>query len=91
MLAWKKDAVMYEVKIKQYSKVATFKAVEKNLQRLKDFDIEILWLRPIRPIRKAKRKGGLSFYYAGKYYKAVKFEFETLKDFKRLVDALPSL
>jgi len=54
---------------------------------LKDFDIEILWLMPIRPIR----KGGLSFYYAGKYYKAVDFEFETLKDFKRLVDALPSL
>jgi len=43
------------------------------------------------PNKKSQKKRRLMFLLCGKYYKAVNFEFETLKDFKRLVDALPSL
>lgn len=85
--AWSKDAVMYEVNIRQYSKEGTFKAVEKDLERLKDLGVDILWLMPIHPIGAAKRKGSLGSYYAVRDYKAVNPDFGTMQDFKDLVNA----
>jgi len=53
---WAKDAVIYEVNIRQFSPEGTFKAVEKELPRLKDLGIDILWLMPIFPIGEMNRK-----------------------------------
>jgi len=84
---WSKDAIMYEVNIRQYSPEGTFKAVEKDLDRIKKLGVDILWLMPIHPIGDAKRKGSLGSYYAVKDYKAVNPGFGTLQDFKDLVEA----
>lgn len=88
---WSKDAVMYEVNVRQYSEEGTFKAVEKDLERLKNLGVDILWLMPIHPIGEAKRKGSLGSYYAVKDYKAVNPNFGTMQDFKDLVNACHAL
>lgn len=83
---WSKNATIYEVNIRQYTKEGTFKAFKKHLPRLKKMGIDILWLMPINPIGKKNRKGTLGSYYAVKDYHKVNPEFGTLEDLKSLVD-----
>jgi len=82
---WTKNAVIYEVNIRQYSKEGTFKAFEKDLPRLKEQGIDILWIMPVHPIGQKERKGKLGSYYAVKDYRGINPEFGTLEDFKQLV------
>ncbi len=83
---WSKDAVLYEVNIRQYTPEGTFKAFETHLPRLKELGVEILWIMPIGPISEKNRKGSLGSYYAVKDYKGINPEFGTLEDFKNLVN-----
>lgn len=82
---WSKNAVIYEVNIRQYTSEGTFKAFAKHLPRLKDLGVDILWLMPIHPIGEKNRKGTLGSYYAVKDYYGVNPEFGTMEDFKKLV------
>jgi len=83
---WSKNAVIYEVNIRQYSDSGTFKAFEKHLPRLKDLGIDILWFMPVNPIGVPNRKGELGSYYSVADYLAVNPEFGTIGDFKRIID-----
>lgn len=82
---WVKDAVMYEVNIRQFSTEGTFNAFVSHLPRLKQLGIEILWFMPIHPIGIENRKGELGSYYSVLDYKDVNPEFGTMNDFKALV------
>ncbi|MCH2022101.1 MAG: alpha-amylase family glycosyl hydrolase [Saprospiraceae bacterium] len=82
---WSKNATMYEVNIRQYSKEGTFKAFQKDLKRIKDLGIDILWFMPIHPIGQKNRKGTEGSYYSVKDYKAVHADYGTIEDFKALV------
>lgn len=84
-LEWSRNAVVYEVNIRQYTSEGTFKAFEAHLPRLKELGVDVLWFMPIYPISEHNRKGTLGSYYAIKDYKAVNPEFGTLDDFKSLV------
>jgi glycosidase len=81
-----KNAVLYEVNIRQYTPEGTFKAFETHLPRLKELGVDILWIMPIHPISLKNRKGSLGSYYAVKDYKAINPEFGTMEDFKNLVN-----
>ena len=83
---WSKNANIYEVNIRQYSKEGTFKAFEEHLPRLKKMGVDILWLMPVFPISEKNRKGSLGSYYAVKDYRDVNPEFGTMEDFEHLVD-----
>lgn len=78
--------VLYEVNIRQYTEEGTFKAFEKQLQRLKDTGVNILWFMPIHPISEVDRKGTLGSYYSVKDYMDVNPEFGSMNDFKHLVN-----
>lgn len=82
---WSKNAVIYEVNVRQYTPEGTFKAFEKHLPELKKLGVDILWLMPINPIGKLNRKGSLGSYYSVSDYKAVNPEFGTVADLKELV------
>ena len=82
---WSKNATIYEVNVRQFSKEGTFKAFEKDIPRLKKMGVDILWLMPINPIGMKNRKGSLGSYYAVRDYKAVNPEFGNMDDFKHLV------
>jgi len=88
---WSKDAVIYEVNIRQYSDEGTFNAFTKRLPELKEMGIDILWLMPIHPIGEENRKGTLGSYYAVKDYLKVNPEFGTEDDFRNLVNAAHGL
>ncbi len=83
---WSNNSTIYELNIRQFSKEGTFKAVQKDVPRLKDLGVEIVWFMPIHPIGEKNRKGSLGSYYAVKDYKAVNPEFGTMQDFKDLVN-----
>jgi len=51
---WKHTTNIYEVNVRQFSKEGTFKAVEKELPRLKRMGVETLWFMPITPIAQKK-------------------------------------
>lgn len=83
---WTKDAVIYEVNIRQYTEEGTFSAFAEHLQELKDMGITTLWFMPIHPISETKRSGELGSYYSITDYRAVNPEFGTEEDFAALVE-----
>ncbi|MBC7652010.1 MAG: alpha-amylase, partial [Deinococcales bacterium] len=84
--AWIMQSNIYEVNIRQYTKEGTFKAFEKNLDRLKEMGVQTLWFMPINPIGIKDRKGALGSYYAVSNYTAINPEYGTLADWKELVE-----
>ncbi len=88
--AWIMQSNIYEVNIRQYTKEGTFKAFEKNLDRLKEMGVQTLWFMPINPIGIKDRKGALGSYYAVSNYTAINPEYGTLADWKALVEAAHS-
>ena len=87
---WVKNATIYELNIRQFSQEGTFKAIEKQLPRLKKIGINIIWLMPVQPIGVVNRKGSLGSYYSVKDYLKVNPEFGTDEDFRSLVKAIHS-
>ncbi|TRZ75892.1 MAG: alpha-amylase [Bacteroidetes bacterium] len=82
---WTRNAVIYEVNVRQYTPEGTFNAFEQDLPRLKALGVNILWLMPVNPIGIKNRKGTLGSYYSVKDYLAINPEFGTKDDFRALV------
>ena len=85
--AWSKNATIYELNTRQFTREGTFRAAERHLPRLKALGVDILWLMPIHQIGEVNRKGTLGSPYAVKNYLSVNPEFGTLDDLRHLVDA----
>ncbi|GJQ20057.1 MAG: hypothetical protein HBSIN02_04120 [Bacteroidia bacterium] len=85
---WVKDAVIYEVYLRSFSKEGTFKALERKIPELKDLGVTVLWLMPIHPVGTLHRKGTLGSPYAVMDYYAINPEFGTLDDFRSLVNTV---
>ena len=82
---WVKDAVIYEVYLRSFSKEGTLKALEVRIPELKKLGVTILWLMPIHPVGKIHRKGTLGSPYSVQDYYGINPEFGTLEDFQSLV------
>jgi glycosidase len=82
---WVKDAVIYEVYLRSFSKEGTLKALEARIPELKKLGVTVTWLMPIHPVGKINRKGSLGSPYSVQDYYAVNPEFGTLDDFESLV------
>jgi cyclomaltodextrinase / maltogenic alpha-amylase / neopullulanase len=89
-LAWSYNQSIYEVNTRQYSKEGTFKAVEKDIQRIKEMGVGIIWLMPVHPIGIINRKGTLGSYYSVRDYLAVDSSYGTIADLKSLVKIVHS-
>ena len=50
------NAVIYEANIRQYSDEGTFEAFTRDIPKLKELGVKIIWLMPVYPISKKKRK-----------------------------------
>lgn len=82
---WSRNAVIYEVNLRQYTDSGTVTAFARELPRLKDLGVDILWFMPVYPISEKNRKGELGSYYAVKDYTAFNPEFGTIEQFKDVV------
>lgn len=88
---WVKDAVIYEVNLRQGTPERNLKGMQRQLPRLKDLGVDIIWLMPVHPISELNRKGELGSYYAVADYKGVNPEFGTTEDIKEFVRTAHSL
>jgi glycosidase len=85
--AWSQTAVIYEVNVRQYTPEGTLRALLPHLPRLQRLGVDILWIMPVQPIGKLKRKGTLGSYYSISNYRAINPEYGTEADFKAVVDS----
>ncbi|MDE6321348.1 MAG: alpha-amylase [Muribaculaceae bacterium] len=83
---WSRNAVIYEVNLRQYTDSGKVTDFAKELPRLKELGVDILWFMPIHPISELNRKGELGSYYAVKDYKAFNPEYGTIDEFKQVVE-----
>lgn len=89
---WSKNAVMYELNVRQFSEKGDFASVLPHLPRLKnDLGVDVIWLMPIHPIGEKNRKGEMGSYYSIRDYKGINPEFGTSEDFQLLVDSIHAL
>ena len=77
--------MIYEANIRQYSESGKFQDFTKDIYKLKDLGVKIIWLMPIHPISKTNRKGTLGSYYSISDYKAVNPEFGNKDDLDELI------
>jgi glycosidase len=84
---WTKNASLYQINTRHFTKEGTFRAATEHLPRLKELGVDILWLMPIHPIGEKNRKGTLGSPYSVQDYFAVNPEFGTLEDLKYFVDS----
>ncbi len=82
---WSKNAVLYEVNVRQFTPEGTFNAFAEHLPRLKKLGVNVLWFMPVTPIGVKNRKEPLGSYYSVKDYMNVNPEFGTLDDFKKVI------
>lgn len=82
---WVRDAVIYEIFPRNFSREGNFNAITAQLDRLKELGITILWLMPIHPIGQEKKKGSVGSPYAARDYYAINPDYGTREDLQRLV------
>ncbi|MEQ1746376.1 MAG: alpha-amylase family glycosyl hydrolase [Saprospiraceae bacterium] len=84
---WAAGCVLYECNVRQFSPQGNFEGVRKQLPRLKKLGVDVLWLMPVHPIGKERRKGPLGSPYSVRDYYAVNPDYGTADDLKKLVQA----
>lgn len=83
---WARNAVIYECNIRQFSSSGDFQGAKRELLRLKNLGIDVVWLMPIFPIGLENRKGQLGSPYSVRDFLAVNPDYGTLDDLRELVD-----
>lgn len=96
---WSKNAVIYEMNVRQHSPVGDLRSAAADLARIKQLGVDIVWLMPVHPIGEVNRKGGenkdnylvqpgsssLGSPYSVQDYKALNPDYGTWEDFDAFV------
>jgi glycosidase len=85
---WSRDAVLYELNVRQFSDDGTFSAIEERVDELAALGVDVIWFMPIHPIGVVNRKGTLGSYYSIKDFMDVNPEFGDMDDFRSLVSSI---
>ncbi len=88
---WTKSAVLYELNTRNFSKEGNFEGVTKQLPRLRDLGIDVIWLMPVHPIGEKNRKGTLGSPYSVRDFKKINPDFGSETDLKKLVSTAHDL
>ena len=88
---WARDAVIYEINVRQFTPEGTFNALGGHLARLDSLGVDILWLMPVQPIGVKGRKGELGSYYAVSDYRQTNPEFGSPAELKAVIDSAHAL
>lgn len=86
-----RNLVIYEIYVRNHSAEGTFDAVTRDLPRIRQMGVDVVWLMPIHPIGKLNKKGSLGCPYSIQDYRQVNPEYGTLEDFKQLCQAAHAL
>ena len=88
---WSRDAVIYQINTRQFTPEGTFAAAQKQLPRLKDLGVDILWLMPVQEIGLKNRKGTLGSPYSIRDYQSVSADYGDLESLKQFIAAAHGL
>ena len=80
-----RNKVIYQVFPRQYSKTHDFNGVIKDLDRIKDLNVDYLYLLPIHPIGEVARKGSVGSPYSIKDYRSINKDYGGASDFIKLI------
>ena len=83
----KGNEIIYQIFVRNYSEEGTFQAVQKDLPRLKELGVDIIYLMPIHEIGIKNRKGSWGSPYAIKDYYSISKDLGTKEDFVSLINA----
>jgi len=86
-----RSLVIYEIYVRSHSPQGTFQGVTDDLPRIKSLGVDVVWLMPIHPIGRVRRKGSLGCPYAIADYYSVNPEYGSLADFTHLVESAHAL
>lgn len=81
-----RNQVIYSVFVRNHTPEGTFEGVRRDLPRIRELGVDIIWLMPIHPTGAQARKGTLGSPYAIRDYLAVNPEYGSMEDFRRLVE-----
>ena len=81
-----RNQIIYQVFPRQHSKTSDFNGVTKDLDRIKELGVDIVYLLPIHPIGQKNKKGSVGCPYSIQDYRKVCPDLGTLEDFKKLID-----
>lgn len=80
-----RNKVLYSIFVRNHTQEGTFQALEADLTRIQELGADYIWLLPIHPIGKEKRKGSMGSPYAIKDHRAIDPALGTEQDFRHLV------
>src|SRR5207247_6648001 len=80
-----RDGLVYELFPRVFPPAANLAGVTARLDDLRSLGVTIVWLMPIHPIGRAKRKGTYGSPYSIQDYYAVNPDYGTKEDLKTLV------
>ena len=81
-----RNKVIYQVFPRQYSSTHDFNGVIKDLDRIKDLNVDYLYLLPIHPIGEVARKGSVGSPYSIKDYRSINKDYGGAGDFIKLIN-----
>ncbi len=81
-----RNQVMYSIFVRNYSQEGTFEAVRRDLGRIRELGVDVIWLMPIHPIGEIARKGTVGSPYAIADYRKIDPSYGTVEDLKNLVE-----
>src|SRR5512139_3305281 len=82
---WVRDGVVYEVFPRVFSPTGDLEGVTARLDEVRDLGATILWLMPVQPIGRERRKGTYGSPYAIQDYDRIDPDYGTEADLRRLV------
>lgn len=86
-----RNQVLYSVFVRNYSEEGTFEALRRDLGRIRNLGVDVIWLMPIHPIGEKARKGTVGSPYAISDYRAIDPSLGTVEDLKALVADIHAL
>lgn len=82
------NRVIYEVFVRNFSDEGNLKGVERQIPRLKELGVDVIWLMPIYTPGVEGRWGTYSSPYAVRDYKGIDPDYGTADDLRSLVSAI---
>jgi len=79
---------IYQIYVRSHTKEGTFKEFDKDLDRIKQLGVDVIYFMPIHQIGIKNRKGSLGCPYSIQDYRSINSDYGTLDDFKNTVEAI---
>ena len=81
-----RNLVLYSIFVRNHGPNGTFRDVERDLPRIRNLGVDVIWFMPIHPIGLPNRKGSWGSPYSIQDYRAVNPDYGTREDFARLIE-----